>query len=124
MMPKTSAPTTALCRHSETAIFYRQQDLVGDLLATDADFTQVMAQHILGRSLSAGDTRVLNAILIAIMEHGLTPSAIATREVYMSAPENLQGAVAAGLLAVGSQFVGTMENCARVLAEIVEAKIA
>jgi citrate synthase len=36
----------------------------------------------------------------------------------MSAPENLQGAVAAGLLAVGSSFVGTMENCSRLLDRI------
>src|SRR5699024_8459496 len=41
------------------------------------------------------------------------------RLIYMSAPENLQGAVSSGLLAVGSQFVGTMENCARLLEQIV-----
>src|SRR2546427_2900874 len=55
------------------------------------------------------------------MEHGLTPSAIATRLIYMSAPENLQGAVSAGLLAVGSSFVGTMENCAALLDRIAAA---
>src|SRR3546814_13326076 len=53
------------------------------------------------------------------MEHGLSPSAIMTLLAYMRAPENLQGAVAAGLTAVGSQFVGTMENNARLLAEII-----
>jgi len=56
-----------------------------------------------------------------LMEHGLTPSAISTRLVYMSAPENLQGAVAAGLLAVGSSFVGTMENCSGLLDRIAAA---
>ncbi len=39
----------------------------------------------------------------------------------MSAPENLQGAVSAGLLAVGSSFVGTMENCSRLLDRITAA---
>ena len=54
------------------------------------------------------------------MEHGLTPSAIATRMVHASAPEALQAGVAAGLLAVGSRFVGTMEQAAQILAEIVD----
>ncbi|OAB54937.1 citryl-CoA lyase [Phormidium willei BDU 130791] len=111
-------PTTALCRHDLTSVYYREKDLVGELLDGGGDFLTVMGEHILGRRLADADRRVLNAVLIVLMEHGLTPSAIATREVYMSAPENLQGAVAAGLLAVGSQFVGTMENCARLLAEL------
>src|SRR3546814_8170013 len=67
---------------------------------------------------------IMNAILISLMEHGLTPSAIATRSIYMSAPENLQGAIAAGLLGVGSQFIGTMENCAGLLRRMVEIEDA
>lgn len=117
-MPKP-APTTSLCRYTDTEIFYRDRNLVDDLLADDSDFVTVMMQHILGRDMTPGQKRVMNAILITMMEHGLTPSAIATRSIYMSAPENLQGAVAAGLMAVGSQFVGTIENNARLLAELV-----
>lgn len=118
-MSKTDIPTTALCRHSLTNIHYREKDLVSELLTGESDFVKVMAEHILARTLSPEEIRVLNAILIAIMEHGLTPSAIATRQIYMSAPENLQGAVAAGLMAVGSSFVGTMENNAVLLSELV-----
>lgn len=118
-MPASQIPTTALCLHSNDAIHYRDKDLVADLLTGDADFVKVMAEHILGRDLNPRDLTVLNAVLIGIMEHGLTPSAIATREIYMSAPENLQGAVAAGLLGVGSQFVGTIENSAKLLARMV-----
>ncbi len=113
-------PTTSLCRYTDTEIFYRDRNLVDDLLSSDRDFVTVMMQHILGRDVSPSQVRVMNAILIVMMEHGLTPSAIATRSIYMSAPENLQGAVAAGLLAVGSQFVGTIENNARVLSELVD----
>jgi citrate synthase len=118
-MSEKETPTTALCRHSLTSIHYRDKNLVEELLGGDADFTKVMSEHILDRELSSAEVRIVDAILIAIMEHGLTPSAIATREIYMSAPENLQGAVAAGLMGVGSQFVGTIENNAFLLAQLV-----
>ncbi len=111
------APTTRLCTHSLTSMHYRDADLVEDLLGKKT-FTEVMFAQIMGRQARPVDLRILDAVLITLMEHGLTPSAIATRVVYMSAPENLQGAVASGLMAVGSQFVGTMENCSQLLDRI------
>ncbi len=119
-MPPSTPPTTSLCRHTETSIHYRDRDLVEEILG-QRTFVDVMFEQVMARPATAVDRQVVDAVLIVLMEHGLTPSAIATRLVYMSAPENLQGAVASGLLAVGSQFVGTMENCARLLAEILEA---
>src|SRR3546814_10928603 len=83
-----------------------------------------MMEHILGRKVRPSELSIMNAILISLMEHGLTPSAIATISIYMSAPENLQGAIAAGLLGVGSQFIGTMENCAGLLRRMVEIEDA
>ncbi|VFR24695.1 Citrate synthase (si) [plant metagenome] len=115
-----NAPTTRLCAHSLTGMHYRDADLVEDLLGKKT-FTEVMFAQIMGREARPVDLRIVDAVLITLMEHGLTPSAIATRLIYMSAPENLQGAVASGLMAVGSQFVGTMENCAGLLARIIEA---
>lgn len=112
------APYTELCTHSEDSIHYRNASLTDDILGRKS-FTEVLFSQITGRDASAEDLKLVDAVLIAIMEHGLTPSAISTRLVYMSAPENLQGAVAAGLLAVGSQFIGTVENCALLLAEII-----
>jgi citrate synthase len=120
-MTSPSAPTTALCRYTETEIFYRDHNLVSELMDGGGDFVALMMEHILGRAVEPREARVMNAVLITMMEHGLTPSAIATRSVYMSAPENLQGAVAAGLLAVGSQFVGTIENNARLLERVMAA---
>ncbi|MGI4858744.1 MAG: citryl-CoA lyase [Janthinobacterium lividum] len=107
-------PVTRLCAHTLTTLSYGNADLVDDLIGRKT-FTEVLLMQILGRPVRAVDVRIVDMVLVVLMEHGLTPSAIATRLVYMSAPENLQGAVAAGLLAVGSQFVGTMENCARLL---------
>lgn len=119
-MTAPQPPVTRLCTHSLTSLHYRDADLVEDLMGQKT-FTEVMLMQILGRTPRPVDLRITDVVLIVLMEHGLTPSAIATRLIYMSAPENLQGAVSAGLLAVGSSFVGTMENCARLLDRITAA---
>jgi len=119
-MSQTHKPVTRLCTHTLTSLHYRDADLVQDLMGKKT-FTEVMLMQILGRTPRAVDMRITDVVLIVLMEHGLTPSAIATRLIYMSAPENLQGAVSAGLLAVGSSFVGTMENCSTLLDRILAA---
>jgi citrate synthase len=116
-MTTTKVPETRLCSHTLTSLHYRDKNLVEDLIG-QRTFTEVMLMQILAREPRPVDMRIVDAVLIVLMEHGLTPSAIATRLIYMSAPENLQGAVSAGLLAVGSSFVGTMENCSRLLDRI------
>ncbi len=117
----TEKPRTALSRYTTDAIRYRDQDLVRDLLGK-ASFTEAMFRQVMGRAPTPEQLAVVDAILVVLMEHGLTPSAISARLVYMSSPENLQAGVAAGLLAVGSQFVGTMEDCARLLDEALSAE--
>jgi citrate synthase len=56
-------------------------------------------------------------VLVALADHGFTPTAIAARLTYLSAPDSLQGALAAGLLGGGSRFLGVTEDCGRFLAE-------
>lgn len=119
-MTTKTTPTTSLCTHTLTSLTYGDSNLVDDLMGKKT-FTEVMLMQILGRTPRPVDLRITDVVLIVLMEHGLTPSAIAARLIYMSAPENLQGAVSAGLLAVGSSFVGTMENCSKLLDRILSA---
>ncbi len=116
-MTQSKGPVTHLCTHTLDALYVRDRDLVEELMGK-VTFTEMMFLHITGRMPGAADTAIVDAVLVTLMEHGLTPSVIATRLVYHSAPEALQGAVASGLLAVGSQFVGTMELAAEILARI------
>lgn len=116
-MTSRTAPTTSIARSTPDKIFVRNIDLV-DKLIGKISFTEMMLLHYSGQRPTAGQTRILDAALVTLMEHGLTPSAIATRLIYYSAPDALQAAVAAGLLGVGSTFIGTMEGCAGYLEEI------
>lgn len=116
---RKQTPSTRLCRHTNDEIYYRDQNLVAGLLGHET-FTQAVFRHVLGRSPSADDVVLIDAVMIAVMEHGLTPSAIAARLTYLGAPESLQAAVAAGLLGAGSRFLGTMENCAILLSDLAQ----
>lgn len=90
----------------------RGYDLVEDLLDKH-DFIDVLCLAILGHFPDQRMRKVINSSLVASIDHGLTPSALATRLTLHGAPESLQGAVAAGLLGAGSRFLGTVEVAAR-----------
>src|SRR4051794_5638452 len=72
------------------------------------------------RRPTPAETRVFEAVLVALADHGFTPTAIAARLTYLSAPDSLQGALAAGLLGGGSRFLGVTEDTGRFLAEALD----
>jgi citrate synthase len=72
------------------------------------------------RRPTPSEARVFEAVLVALADHGFTPTAIAARLTYLSAPDSLQGALAAGLLGGGSRFLGVTEDCGRFLHEVLE----
>ena len=87
-------------------------EILGHMDLGDFAFLQLM-----GRKATPQESRMLNAILITLVEHGITPSALVARMTYLGAPESLQAAVAAGLCGLGSVFVGSMEGAAKMLSE-------
>ena len=111
---------TELCHATPEDVVLRGRSLPREIVGK-ATFTEMIYFLLTGRDPTPAQTTVLDACLVTLMEHGLTPSAVATRLTYGSAPEAMQGAVAAGLLGVGSVFVGASETCAQLLARIVAA---
>jgi len=112
--------TTAIATSSPDDILVRGRSLPRELIGK-LTLTEMLCLCVIGEVPDAHRIAAIDACLVALVEHGLTPSALATRLVYGSAPEAMQGAVAAGLLGVGGQFVGTAEGCARLLARVVAA---
>lgn len=101
-------------------IVVRGKDLVTELLG-QASLGDVAFLELKGRLPTAKESTVFNAVVVALVEHGMTPSAIASRLTYLGAPESLQGAVAAGLLGLGDRYGGSVEGVARMLQEAIES---
>lgn len=101
------------------AITVRGRNLSTELLGK-ADFVDMLYLVAYNELPSPQLKNMLNALLVTACDHGLTPSALAARLTYLGAPESLQGAVAAGLLGAGSNFLGTVQNACDTL--VLEAK--
>ena len=113
-------PSTAISGFDEENILIRGKNLVSELMG-NYSFTELFLLQALGREATDAQCRIVDAVLVTIMEHGLVPSSIATRLTYLGAPESFQGAVAAGLLGVGDRYAGTAGECGELLEQIVAA---
>jgi citrate synthase len=88
------------------------RELIGRVNLGDMGFLEIT-----GRLPDARESKMFNALLVTLVEHGIVPSTLAARMTVAGAPEALQAAVAAGLLGLGSVFVGSTEAVARLLAQ-------
>jgi len=112
-MARQSVAHTELCGATPDRIEVRGRDL--NELIGKLSFTEMFLFHLLGKSPSPLQLTLTEAVMVAIMEHGLVPTAVAARLTLLGAPESYQGAIAAGLLGVGDRFAGTASECALLL---------
>jgi citrate synthase len=108
-----SFPTSLGTSHGET-ITLLGEDLAGDLMGK-VGFGELAYWLITLQRPTPGQARLFEAVLLALADHGYTPTAIAARLTYLSAPDSIQGALAAGLLGGGSRFLGVTEDTGRFL---------
>ena len=88
------------------------EELVGKIT-----FTDMTSLILRGRLPTRDEARMLDALLIILVEHGMVSHVIAARLVYHSAPEAIQAAVAAALCGAGSVHLGSSEWSAKMLVE-------
>jgi citrate synthase len=111
---------TAICGFDADNILIRGKNLVDEIMG-QYSFVELLVLQALGRKPTSRQARLVDAVLVTIMEHGLVPSAVVTRLTHYGAPESFQGAVAAGLLGVGDRYAGTAGECGALLERIVAA---
>jgi citrate synthase len=97
-------------------IVVRGKDLPGEILG-HLNLGDMAFLELTGKLPNARESKLFNAMVVTLVEHGITPSAMVARLTYLGAPEAMQAAVAGGLLGLGSVFVGSMEGVAKLCSE-------
>jgi citrate synthase len=103
----------ANAHHVSVRGFDVAEDLIGEV-----SYTEMALLTITGRRPTTAEVRVVDAVLVSLVDHGLQPSSLVTRLTYHVAPEAIQAAIAAGLLGAGSLLLGSMEQCGQLLTEV------
>ena len=116
LIGKQRKARTEICWSDRERIEIWGEDLCQDLIGK-LGFTEFFFLLVTGRRPNPEQSFFLDALLVAIAEHGLTPTAQAARMTFAAAPDSLQAAVAAGLLGAGTIVLGTAELCGRLLTD-------
>ncbi|QXJ21086.1 citryl-CoA lyase [Actinomadura graeca] len=98
----------------------RGHALVDELMGVRT-LSEVTYLHLAGRLPTVAQAAVFDAMLVALIDHGMTASVLVSKLTAFGAPNALQGAVAAGLLGVGDRLVGSIENAAYLLDDLLSA---
>ncbi len=110
---------TAIATSDADTITVRGRDLCRDLIGR-MGFTDFFYFLVTGQEPTSDQRFFTDAVLVAIAEHGLVPSVQAARMTLAAAPEAWQGAMAAGLLGVGSVVAGSSEAAGSYLVALLE----
>jgi citrate synthase len=120
-MAETPSFRTGLGTSDADSITLLGKDLASDMLGK-VTFGELAFWLVAKRPPSENERVMFEAVLVALADHGFTPTAIAARLTYLSAPDSIQGAVAAGILGGGSRFLGVTEDSAGFLSAAIAAE--
>lgn len=115
-MPQDDWARTWIGGSTPDRITVAGRDLASEVMGR-VTLTELTYLLVTRRDPTDGERRMLDAVLVSLADHGLTPSALAARLTYTGAPEAIQGAIAAGLLGAGSVFLGPTGDTAQFLVD-------
>jgi len=111
---------TAIATSDATNIWIRGHAVTA--LMRTVTFTDAIVLLHLGRLPSAGERRLLDALLIGVADHGAgAPSCAAARLAASGNRASISSAVAAGVLAIGDDHGGAGSNCMELIARSLAA---
>jgi citrate synthase len=95
-------------------LLFRGKDTLNELVGK-VTFTEGVFLAVTGKLPTPQQLKTLDACLVILMDHGITPSALVTRLVADTVPGDIQVSMAAGLLTIGNKFMGTIAGCGALL---------
>jgi citrate synthase len=113
-MAESAKIVTGIGKAELHRILVRGYDLNKELVGK-ITFTDMTSLILRGRLPSANEAKMLDALMIILVEHGMVSHVVAARLIYHCAPEALQAAVAAALCGAGSVHLGSSEWSAKML---------
>jgi citrate synthase len=113
---------TALVTSDETHIWTRGYDIT-DLMRQAGFVSTIFLLHR-GRLPTDGERRLLDALLVAVSDHGAgAPSCATARLAASGNRSSISAAVAAGILAIGDEHGGAGEGCMELIARYAPAAV-
>jgi len=110
---------TAIANSDDTGIWLKGYDIPS--LMTQKSFADVVFLLHQGRLPGEHERRLIDAILVAVADHGSgAPSCAAARLVASGNRQSLSAAVAAGILAIGDEHGGAGSACMEMISAGVE----
>ena len=122
LIGKPGQARTAIAVATSESVTVRGRDLAHDLMGR-VSFTDFFFLAATGRMPTEEQRIFLDLSLVAIAEHGLTPSVQAARMTLAADPAALQGAVAAGVLGCGTVILGAADLCRKLIDDVL-ARVA
>lgn len=110
---------SAIATSDVKSITVRGKDLCSELIG-HVSLTDYFHFLVTGKEPTPDQRFFLDAVMVAIAEHGLVPSVQAARMTLAAEPDAMHAAVAAGILGCGSVVLGSAEACGRFLHELLE----
>ena len=107
---------TAICGYDAESVRIRGKDLVNEVMG-HYSFPELMILQSLGREPSRTEAAIVDAVLVTIMEHGLVPSAVATRLTTTGHPSRSRAPSSPACSASATATPARRENAVRFSSE-------